>query len=56
MTIGQLERLAGIGPSHEERAVFWQPFARLPGASGFKLGCEELRRLAGIRPPEDGRP
>ena len=56
MTIGQLESLAGIGPSHEERAAFWRPFAKLPGVSGFKLGCEELRRMARIQAEETDCP
>ena len=42
-TLGQLERLAGIGAGPEERAAFWLPFSRLPGCEGLNAGVRELR-------------
>lgn len=43
MSIGTLERRAGIGPSDEERRAYWLPFAPL-GDGAFKAGVTELRR------------
>lgn len=43
-TIGELERLAGIGPTHNDRAAFWEPFSRL-GVAGLDAGVAELHRL-----------
>jgi hypothetical protein len=40
-TIGDLERLAGIGPDHEARFAFWQPFAGL-GTGALDAGVAEL--------------
>lgn len=47
-TIGELERLAGIGSSLPSRSVFWLNYARL-GASGLDAGCEALRQRARTR-------
>ncbi len=44
-SIGALERLAGIGGAPEERAAFWQPFCKLPGAQGLDAGVAELKRI-----------
>ena len=44
-SIGALERLAGIGGAAEDRAAFWQPFCKLPGAQGLDAGVEELKRI-----------
>jgi hypothetical protein len=44
-SIGALERLAGIGRAPEERAAFWQPFSKLPGAQGLDAGVAELKRI-----------
>ena len=44
-SIGALERLAGIGGAAEDRAAFWQPFCKLPGAEGLDAGVAELKRI-----------
>ena len=44
-SIGALERLAGIGGAAEDRAAFWQPFCKLPGAEGLDAGVGELKRI-----------
>lgn len=41
--IGQLERLAGVGDTQEERAAFWLPFAGLPARESLDAGVRELR-------------
>lgn len=54
-SIGALERLAGIGGAPEERAAFWQPFSKLPGAQGLDAGVAELKRIIRAqaqKPPE----
>ena len=43
-SIGELERLAGIGQAVEERAAFWAPFMSLPAAASLDAGVAELRR------------
>ena len=43
-SIGALERLAGIGPTLDERAAFWNPFMTLPAAAGLDAGVAELKR------------
>ena len=43
-SIGALERLAGIGSTQEERAAFWEPYCKRPGAEGLDAGVSELRR------------
>jgi hypothetical protein len=43
-SIGDLERLAGIGSSREDRAAFWLPFSALPARETLDAGCAELRR------------
>jgi hypothetical protein len=53
MTIGDLERRAGIGPDHEARFAFWQPFARL-GTGALDAGVTELRRI--ITAKQEPRP
>lgn len=42
-TIGEVERLAGIGQSHEERFAFWFQFAHF-GDDAFSAGRAELYR------------
>lgn len=42
ITIGDVERLAGIGQSHEERFAFWQQLASRE--DGFDAGRAELYR------------
>lgn len=42
VTIGDVERLAGIGQSHEERFAFWRQFA--DREDGFDAGRAELYR------------
>ncbi len=44
-TIGDLERLAGIGSSREDRAAFWLVFSTLPARETLDAGCEMLRRM-----------
>ena len=43
-SIGDLERLAGIGPDNESRYQFWHAFAALPAARCIDAGAAELRR------------
>jgi hypothetical protein len=43
-SIGDLERLAGIPPTPEDRTAFWLPFSHLPGASALDAGVAELKR------------
>ncbi len=43
-SIGELEQLAGIGRSQEERATFWQPYCKLRGAAALDEGVAELKR------------
>ncbi|GGB09144.1 hypothetical protein GCM10011491_41380 [Brucella endophytica] len=40
-TIGEVERLAGIGQSHEERFAFWRQFSHL-GDAAFDSARAEL--------------
>ncbi|WP_018240814.1 hypothetical protein [Ensifer sp. BR816] len=44
-TIGELERLAGIGASLPERTAFWMQFHHLDGPACLKAGVAELNRL-----------
>ena len=59
-SIGALERLAGIGGAAEDRAAFWQPFCKLPGAEGLDAGVAELKRIirsnARTPPKRDAQP
>ena len=43
-TIGNLERLAGIGQSFDERYAFWTTYSPLPGAQALDAGVAELKR------------
>ena len=43
-SIGEIERLAGIPPTVEDRTAFWLPFSHLPGASALDAGVAELKR------------
>ena len=43
VTIGDLERRAGIGPDHESRWEFWRAFTHLKTGS-FDAGVAELKR------------
>lgn len=42
-SIGDLERLAGIGAAREHRAAFWLSFSALPAREVLDAGCAELR-------------
>ena len=44
MTIGDLERSAGIEQTPEARAQFWKPFAHLEARAMRDAGREELHR------------
>ena len=46
-TNSDVERLAGMGQSHEERFAFWRQFANRE--DGFEAGRAELYRLIEIR-------
>ncbi len=50
-TIGDLERLAGVGPSHEERFAFWRQFSHLKH-DAFNAGRAELYRRIAARDNE----
>lgn len=56
-TIGDYERLAGIGRSREERFAFWVQFRHEDGTETIRLGMNELRRRIGLpqRPPSRPR-
>jgi len=43
VTIGEVERLAGIGPAHEDRETFWLQFAHLKDGA-FEAAITELYR------------
>ncbi len=43
-SIGDLERLAGVGASRDDRAAFWMAFSALPARETLDAGCAELRR------------
>lgn len=45
MTIGDLERRAGIEQTPEARARFWKPFAHLEARAMLDAGREELQRI-----------
>lgn len=47
-TIGELERLAGVGASHEERFAFWRQFAHV-GEGAFEAARDELYRRIDAR-------
>ena len=50
MTLGELERRAGVGPSIEDRAAFWRPFHDLPATEVIDAGTTALRQAT--RPAE----
>ena len=43
-SIGELERLAGVGQTHAERHEFWKDYSRLPGEQALDAGVAELKR------------
>ena len=43
-SIGDLERLAGIGPTDEERFEFWRAFKALSAEESLDAGVAELKR------------
>ena len=43
-SIGDLERLAGIGRDHDSRYQFWHAFAAVPAAKCLDAGVAELKR------------
>ena len=45
MTIGDLERRAGIEQTPEARARFWKPFAHLEARPMLDAGRKELQRI-----------
>ena len=48
-TIGELERLAGIGPDLASRQAFWTSFMHLAGTAALDVDCAELRKRARTR-------
>lgn len=49
-SIRELEQLAGIGRSHDERSAFWESYCKLRGAAALDEGVAELkRRIRGRR-------
>lgn len=46
MTIGELEKRAGVGPTTLDRAAFWKPFHRLPATAVIDAGARALRGAA----------
>lgn len=47
-TIGEVERLAGIGQTHAERFAFWRQFSHL-GDGAFEAARTELYRRIEVR-------
>lgn len=43
-SIGELERLAGVGQTHAERYEFWKEYSRLSGEESLDAGVAELKR------------
>lgn len=54
-SVGVLERLAGIGPSDDERYAFWKAFSALPGSQGLDAGVAELKRRIRAQAPRQAR-
>lgn len=50
MTIGELEREAGIGPAKKDRFAFWIQFKDLDSRAAIDAGVAELRRRIGEAP------
>lgn len=48
-SIGELERLAGIGQDHEARYAFWHDYSHLPAAGMLDAGVDELKRRIRIQ-------
>ena len=57
-TVGQYERLAGIGQTHAERLAFWRQFNHQYGQECVRLAMNECRRRIGMpqRPPPKTAP
>lgn len=43
-SIGDLERMAGVGRDHDSRYTFWRDYSHLPGAASLDAGVAELKR------------
>lgn len=43
-SIGDLERMAGVGRDHDARYAFWRDYSHLPGAASLDAGVAELKR------------
>jgi hypothetical protein len=43
-SIGDLERLVGLGNAPEKRTAFWLPFSHMPGIEGLTAGTKDLKR------------
>ncbi|MDQ1902714.1 hypothetical protein RAH32_20035 [Paracoccus sp. WLY502] len=56
MTIGDLERRAGIEQTPEARARFWKPFAHLEARAMLDAGREELQRIIGEKAGDSADP
>lgn len=56
MTIGDLERRAGIEQTPEARARFWKPFAHLEARAMLDAGREELHRIIGEKAGDSADP
>lgn len=54
-TLGDLEKEAGIGPSHDERFAFWYRFKDLPTEDVLKSGVDELRRMIHKKQRREGK-
>jgi len=48
-SIGELERLAGVGQDHEARYAFWHDYSHLPAARMLDAGTDELKRRIRIQ-------
>ncbi|KFI24905.1 hypothetical protein CDV52_15880 [Haematobacter missouriensis] len=56
MTIGELERRAGIEQTPEARAQFWKPFAHLEARAMLDAARQELYRLIEAQSQGDDEP
>ena len=48
-SIGELERLAGVGQDHKARYAFWHDYSHLPAARMLDAGTDELKRRIRIQ-------
>ena len=55
-SIGGLERLAGIGPTIDERYAFWKDYSHLPANLSLDIGVAELKRRIRAKAARETQP